>query len=90
MITPSPSLQDPTRTIKLRRGVVSDIKSHLSGAESKVAGYIGSELSGFPSYVASGVPNFFQNLPTGDAVKSSLGLDDSQIAALPTQVLNVP
>ena len=90
LITPSPSLQDPTRTVKLRRGVVSDIKSHLSGAESKVAGYVGSELSGFPSYVASGIPNFFQDLPTGDAVKSSLGLDDSQIAALPTQVLNIP
>ncbi|KAL8794676.1 MAG: hypothetical protein Q9195_002751 [Heterodermia aff. obscurata] len=90
MITPSPSLQDPTRTVKLRRGVVSDIKSHLSGAESKIAGYVGSELSGLPSYVASGVPNFFQNFPTGDAVKSSLGLDDSQIAALPTQVLNIP
>ena len=90
LITPSPSLQDPTRTVKLRRGVVSDIKSHLSGAESKAAGYIGSELSGFPSYVASGVANFFQDLPTGDAVKSSLGLQDSQIAALPTQVLNVP
>ena len=79
----SPAFPDPSR-------VISDIKSHLTGAESKIEGFVGSELSGAPGYVASGVANFFQDFPTGDKVKSSLGLDDSQIAALPTQVLNVP
>lgn len=90
LITPSPSLEHPTRTLKLRRGIVSDIKGHVSIAESKVEGVIGSALSGAPEYVASGVANFFQDFPIGDQVKSSLGLDNSQIAALPTQVLNVP
>ena len=90
LITPSPSYNDPTKTVKLRRGVISDIKSGFSVAQSKVDGVIGSELSGLPTYVASGVANFFQDFPTGDKVRSSLGLDDEQIAALPTQVLNVP
>jgi hypothetical protein len=39
---------------------------------------------------SSGVPNFFQNFPTGTDVQSSLSLNDSQLAALPTQVLNLP
>lgn len=83
LITPSPSQWDPTRTLKSRRGVISDIE----GDVNSVLSGLGSDI---PSYVASGVPNFFQNFPTGDSVRSSLGLEDSQVAALPTQVLNVP
>ena len=64
---------------KTRRGLTDDIKS--------VLGDLGSNI---PSYVADGVANFFQELPVGDGVKSSLGIDDSQLAALPTQVLNIP
>ncbi|KAI9869185.1 MAG: hypothetical protein M1830_005456, partial [Pleopsidium flavum] len=83
IVTPSPAVSDATKTYKSRRGVISD-----------VAGDIDSILSGLgsaiPSYVASGVPNFFQDFPTGDRVKSKLGLNDSEIEALPTQVLNVP
>ncbi|KAJ7281609.1 hypothetical protein C8J57DRAFT_1298129 [Mycena rebaudengoi] len=40
--------------------------------------------SAIPSYVASGT------FPTGTAVQSSLGLSDADVAALPTQVLNLP
>jgi len=83
MITPSPSEWSPTKTFNSRRGVVSD----LEGDVNSVLSALGSNI---PSYVASGVPNFFQDFPTGDKVKSSLGLNDSQIAALPTQVLNIP
>ena len=90
LITPSPSLQKPTKTVKVRRGVADDIKSGFSAAKSDVQGYVSSELGALPSYVADGVANFFQGFPVGDDVKSSLGLDDDQIAALPTQVLNVP
>ena len=90
LITPSPSLQDPTKTVKLKRGVVDDIKSGFSDAKSDVQGYVSSQLGALPSYVADGVANFFQGFPVGDDVKSSLGLDDEQIAALPTQVLNIP
>jgi hypothetical protein len=37
-----------------------------------------------------GVPNFFQGFPTKDKVQSELGLSNDQLAALPTQVLNIP
>lgn len=83
LITPSPSSWDPTKTEKFRRGVFSDIGNDIGGILSQ----LGSDI---PSYVASGIPNFFQNFPTGDGVKSSLGLADDQVAALPTQVLNIP
>ena len=36
------------------------------------------------------MPNFFQDFPTGSTVQSSLGLNNSQLSALPTQVLNLP
>jgi hypothetical protein len=36
------------------------------------------------------VPDFFQDFPSGDQVVSSLGLNSSQLAVLPTQVLNIP
>lgn len=82
--TPSPASARwfPTRTYKKR-----DIVSDLSGDINSILGSLGSNI---PSYVASGVPNFFQDFPTGDKVQSSLGLNDSQVSALPTQVLNIP
>jgi hypothetical protein len=52
--------------------------------------YLTSVLGSFPAYVASGVPNFFQDLPTGSAVQSSLGISSSDLVATPTQVLNIP
>lgn len=38
----------------------------------------------------AGVANFFQDFPSGSAVQTSLGLSDEQLAALPTNVLNIP
>lgn len=65
----------------LRRGIDpgSYINSVISG--------LGSDVS---SYVASGIPQFFQDFPTGDAVESSLGINDNDLAATPTQALNLP
>ena len=83
LITPSPAVWDPTKTYKSRRDILSDVK----GDVNSILSGLGSDI---PSYVASGIPDFFQDFPTGDKVKSSLGLDDSQVAALPTQVLNIP
>jgi hypothetical protein len=79
MITARASLGD--RNIQHR-----DVFSSIKGAES----YLTSVIGAFPSYVASGVPNFFQGFPTGSAVESSLGISDSDLAATPTQVLNIP
>lgn len=83
MITARASLTDrtPTRVLQDR-----DILDSITGA----AGYVGSVLGNFPSYVASGVPNFFQDLPTGTAVQKSLGINDDDLDAAPTQVLNIP
>lgn len=78
-ITPSAVEWSATQTYKHRRdilsGLTADVNSVLSG--------LGSDL---PSWVASGVPNFFQNFPTGDDVVSSLGIQSSELAALPTNV----
>ncbi|THV76819.1 hypothetical protein D6C97_02430 [Aureobasidium pullulans] len=81
-VTGSPVDSHPSRTERHRRGLIDDVQSDIGS----ILGGLGSDL---PSWVASGVPNFFQGFPTGDAVVSSLGLDDSQVDALPTQVLNL-
>ncbi|KAL8387926.1 hypothetical protein RB595_009571 [Gaeumannomyces hyphopodioides] len=84
LVTPAPTLEgQPTRTLERRVDVWGAFES---GVNSVMSG-LGSSI---PSYVASGVPNFFQGFPTGDKVQSSLGIDDDQVRALPTQVLNIP
>ncbi|TKA21817.1 hypothetical protein B0A50_08579 [Salinomyces thailandicus] len=65
-----------------RRNILSDAE----GDVNSVLNFLGSDL---PSYVASGIPQFFHGLPTGDSVKSSLGIGDSALAAQPTNVLNI-
>ncbi|KAJ5237700.1 hypothetical protein N7489_007791 [Penicillium chrysogenum] len=80
VITPSPVEHNPSPIVG--RNILSDVQSGVGNVVSGVG-------SGLPSGVASGVPNFFQGFPTGDAVVSSLGLDSSQLKALPTNVLNI-
>ncbi|KAJ6132684.1 hypothetical protein N7471_007899 [Penicillium samsonianum] len=80
VITPSPVEHNPSPIVG--RNILSDVESD--------AGNVLSDLgSGLPSWVASGVPNFFQGFPTGDAVVSTLGLHSSELEALPTNVLNI-
>ncbi|KAJ5586506.1 hypothetical protein N7450_006293 [Penicillium hetheringtonii] len=79
-ITPSPIEKNPSRVVE--RGILSDVESDVNDVLSG----LGSDL---PSWVASGVPNFFQGFPTGDAVVSSLGLKSSDLDAVPTNVLNI-
>ncbi|KAJ5199413.1 hypothetical protein N7491_000031 [Penicillium cf. griseofulvum] len=80
VMTPSPVERNPSPVVA--RNILSDVESGANNIVSDLG-------SGLPSWVASGVPNFFQGFPTGDAVASSLGLDDSQLKALPTNVLNI-
>lgn len=82
-ITPFQAEWKPTPTLKRRENILSKIQGDVTSVLSALG-------SGIPSYVASGVPNFFQDFPTADKVQSSLGIDGSQLAALPTQVLNIP
>ncbi|KZF20064.1 hypothetical protein L228DRAFT_254208 [Xylona heveae TC161] len=81
-VTPSPTDNNPTQTYQ-RRGIISNVESDINSVLSSLG-------SNIPSYVADGVANFFQDFPSGSAVQSSLGLNDQQVAALPTNVLNLP
>ncbi|KAL8295105.1 hypothetical protein RB597_008433 [Gaeumannomyces tritici] len=77
LVTPAPTLEgQPTRTLERRVDVWGAFES---GVNSVMSG-LGSSI---PSYVASGVPNFFQDFPTGDKVQSSLGIDDDQVYKQP-------
>lgn len=76
-ITPAPVLSQ--QELERRFDIGSYVDSVISG--------IGSDVS---SFVASGVPQYFNDLPTGTAVESSLGISSSDLAAKPTQALNVP
>jgi hypothetical protein len=78
MITPAPTITER----ELSRRAVDPI----SWINSVVSGF-GSSAS---SYVVSGVPQYFQDFPTGSKVESSLGINDDDLAAKPTQVLNLP
>ncbi|KAI0830913.1 hypothetical protein F5Y06DRAFT_281832 [Hypoxylon sp. FL0890] len=77
MITPAPDLRDRVAQRDFDPG--SYVNSVISN--------LGSDVS---SYIASGVPQFFQDFPSGQAVESSLGINDTALAATPTQVLNIP
>lgn len=77
MITPAPAISQHELERRL------DLTSYLGGVFSS----LGSDVS---SFVASGVPQFFNDLPTGTAVMSDLGISSSDLAASPTQALNVP
>lgn len=82
MITPRALLTDRTPSRVEERDIISSIEG--------LGSYLSSVIGTYPSYIASGVPNFFQDFPTGSAVESSLGISDSDIAAIPTQVLIIP
>ncbi|KAF2765284.1 hypothetical protein EJ03DRAFT_319701 [Teratosphaeria nubilosa] len=70
----------------LDKRALSDITAEIGRDVNSVLSGLGSDL---PSYIASGIPQYFQGLPTGDAVASSLGIGDSELAAVPTNVLNI-
>ncbi|KAI1659218.1 hypothetical protein F4813DRAFT_25168 [Daldinia decipiens] len=78
MITPAPDLSNRVQ-VNRRFEPGSYIGSILDS--------LGSDVS---SYVASGVPQFFQDFPSGEAVASSLGIHSSDLDVKPTQVLNIP
>ena len=83
IITPSVAEYSPSRTFQVQK------RNFLSSVEGYAESIVSDLGSNIPSFVASGVQPYFQGLPTGDAVKSSLGLNNSQLAAVPTNVLNI-
>ncbi|KAG6015877.1 hypothetical protein E4U54_002800 [Claviceps lovelessii] len=62
-----------------RRGLGDDIRSLVGNAESRLS-----------SLVESGILNFANGFPAGTAVEQSLGISSNDLAAQPTQVMNLP
>ena len=81
IITPAVVQRFAPTALQQRRGVISD----LDGDVHSVLSNIGSDI---PSFVASGIPQFFENIPSGTAVQKSLSLSDDELASYPTAVLN--
>lgn len=86
--TPAPEYL-PTKTLQ-DRGIVSDLSSAASAASVYAGSLLSSLGTNLPAYVSDGVLPGLQGLPTGSAIQSSLGMNDGDVAALPTQVLNIP
>ncbi|KAI0967970.1 hypothetical protein F4678DRAFT_229766 [Xylaria arbuscula] len=82
LITQAPSVEERNEAF-VRRDLDLDPGSYIGSLISSLG-------SGVSSYVASGIPQYFQDFPVGDKVESSLGIDDNDLKATPTQVLNVP
>lgn len=82
VITPPPTL-DHRALERLQQRGLDDVGSYLGSVFSS----LGTDVS---SFVASGVPQFFNDLPTGTRVESSLGISSTDVAASPTLALNVP
>ena len=74
LITPPPALV-PTKTSNEKRGIISDLEGQISSLFASASSDVASIFSAFPG---------------GADVQSKLGLDDSQVSALPTKVLNLP
>lgn len=70
-----------------KRNILDDIKSGVEGVAKSWGSVLGTDL---PNYFTEGIPNWFQDLPTGSQVLSSLGIGDDDLAAAPTEVLNIP
>ncbi|KZL82691.1 hypothetical protein CI238_07323 [Colletotrichum incanum] len=78
-----PMITPPPTRVKRTPDITDDIGSYVNS----VIGGLGSDVS---SFVLSGIPQYFQGFPTGTQVLSSLGINDGDLAAQPTQALNIP
>ncbi|KAK1999746.1 hypothetical protein LX36DRAFT_655169 [Colletotrichum falcatum] len=78
-----PMITPPPTRVKRTPDVTDDIGNYVN---SVIKG-LGSDVS---SFVVSGIPQYFQGFPTGTQVLSSLGINDGDLAAQPTQALNIP
>ncbi|EXJ88880.1 hypothetical protein A1O3_01944 [Capronia epimyces CBS 606.96] len=84
---PTPTLAVYGSYAAVRRGIVGDVTSELDSYVNSIFSELGTAI---PSYVSNGLLPNLQDLPTGSAVMSSVGVSSSDLAASPTQVLNIP
>ena len=87
-ITPPPILWSPSPEL-VRKDIFSDIASYGGGIISDIKSFGDSAVGAISSAIAAD-RDFIPGIPSPDHVQSSLGIDDDQVAALPTQVLNIP
>lgn len=87
LVTPGPTLvkygeedddEAPTRVMERR-----DLGDYFNSITSE----FGDDVS---SFFFSGIPEWFQDLPTGEAVLDALDVDEAQMDPIPTSVLNLP
>lgn len=69
------------------RDIISDIIGGADSVLQSLGAVLGTDL---PSSVISGIPEYFQDLPTGSQVLSRLGISNEGLNAQPTEVLNIP
>lgn len=84
---PTPTLAKYGQYPAVKRGLVSDLTSDLDSYVNSIFSDLGTAI---PSYVSNGLLPNLENLPTGSAVASSVGVSSSDLATTPTQVLNIP
>ena len=84
---PTPALNSYGSHQAGRRDIFDSLTSQL---DSYVGGVFSELGSAIPSYVSNGLLPGLQGLPTGSQVMSSAGVKSSDLAASPTQVLNIP
>ncbi|KAJ4375401.1 hypothetical protein N0V83_002488 [Neocucurbitaria cava] len=87
IITPAAIRFDSRHSYLQKRNLLDDIKSGVDDIAHSWASVLGTDL---PSLFTDGIPGWFDGLPTGTQVLSSLGIGDDDLAAKPTEVLNVP
>jgi hypothetical protein len=93
VLQPSPQptqfrrVRSATPTRLAPRGIISKIESKIENLFSSKLEELGQAI---PSLIANGIPEILHHMPHGSAIESSLGLQPTQLAALPTQVLNLP
>lgn len=87
IVTPAAVRFDGRYSYVERRDILDKIASGVDGIAKSWGSVLGTDL---PSFFTEGIPGWFEGLPTGTAVMSSLGINDDDLAAIPTSVLNVP
>ncbi|KAF2639941.1 hypothetical protein P280DRAFT_401151 [Massarina eburnea CBS 473.64] len=87
-VTPAPIVFRGDRSYAHdKRNVLSDIASGVDNVAKSWGSVLGTDL---PSFFTEGIPNWFQDFPTGTQVLSKAGISDGDLAAKPTEVLNIP
>ncbi|KAF1832432.1 hypothetical protein BDW02DRAFT_529936 [Decorospora gaudefroyi] len=87
IVTPAALRFDGRHSYLQKRDIIDDIKSGVEGYVESIGSVLGTDL---PSFFTDGIPEWFQSLPTGSEVMSSLGIEDGDLEAQPTEVLNIP